>query len=1260
MYKRQLVIIAVIILLFGNMFTGIGFAKEATAAERMNGNGLPLGDTKSLAGGPDRIALAELDDAYRQPSSIAQLKDGSILAADTANHVIRRIAGGHSEIYAGASLSDKRADTGLPAGGLLDGQAKLAFFNQPAGLAVNAAGDVFVADAGNHAIRKIDAAGNVTTIAGNGVQGLKDGKGGAAFFNHPQDVVVAADGTLYVADTLNHVIRRISPQGDVTTIGAASSRAVELRSGVASFAGSYKNGSLAEAQFNEPAGLALDGKGNLYVSDSGNQAIRYIDFSKGTVTTAAGPRPSASAYQPGALYADYGFADGSASAARFHSPRGLAWSKDSGLIIADALNHAVRQLKDGQVTTVAGSLSVQAGFSDGIESEALFNTPSDAAITASGKLLIADTNNSAVREWTSYSPPSSWKKGSIAVAYGNKLLASDVAPQVKHGRVMLPLRAVGELLGFTLALSDNGRIQLKKDNRTVWLTPGDRNVVIETSGSDKRVLTAEVAPYIVKNRVIAPLRLMAEIMGKDVQWAGSDKLVIIRDLKHAAESGAASTADAAYTPRFFEITALRGVSKVSFGGLLTVDAYVGMKLGEGAVLSTEAKATAELRTPDKGDAITVGSGTVLAATELRGANGINTTRLNLLAGHIFSHVATLTHSSDRFEVQTGLVTNAVRGTQFYTSVNPVTGILEVVLASGKIESAGNFSATQFTMPQSSIPTLILPAQQITLSALPPAGSFNQNVSQVNLNDLIQNASPDVIAAIIKNKAAIDEENAQYLEELKKLLATSSTNPSTPSVTNQEALDKIKNNLDQLLGNIVKDAQNQSKLSNDELTKLIEEANKKSGDSGNKLDLGTVKPMDPTAGLDPSLEAERQKALQKIQEEQKAKLEEQQKRQEQLQSQLEDIKKQYEETRKKLEEANKQAMEKAKKLAEAALQNTLSDLQQTEFQRAQQQAELLMKMLQAGQLVTNETEPVVTPVSPVVTPPATPEPPATPKVAIHYSDDASTELRAGSDNYVQSLYFTTENIDPDTMVQVKVTMQKDGEPVTGLPVQFNDSVVESNYEGSFILRKSYDENYTLAELLDRDDSLISYRSSLKDAGQYTEKTELLKVIDGDPVVLGSFTRTLTVIPDAAYAFNYEQVEFYQNVEGLWRFQSNAYGLADEAEVGYRFSFKGPDNEPVAGQGMRIYVGPHVAEGEPQHGDPVLIETNNEGSALLRLSDTGKGTAGGWDLAGRGIDISLISTLTVEGNYQMSVQLVQLNDNSSIGDPLLWSFNVYPTS
>nr|WP_279590361.1 stalk domain-containing protein [Paenibacillus lupini] len=1146
----------------------------------------------------------------------------------------------------------------------MDGQAKLAFFNQPTGLAVNAAGDVFVADAGNSAIRKIDTAGNVTTIAGSGVQGFKDGTGEAASFNHPQDVATAADGTLYVADTLNHVIRRITPQGQVTTIGTVSTRTVELRSGVAAFAGSYKNGSLADAQFNEPAGLALDSKGNLYVSDSGNQVIRYINFAKGTVTTAAGAEPSVSAYQAGALYADYGFADGDAAEARFHSPRGLSWSEETGLVIADSLNHVVRKLKDGQVTTITGSLNGEGSFTDGIESESRYNTPTDVTLVQDGKLLIADTNNSAIREWTSYTPPVEWKKGSIAVVYGDQLLTTDVAPQVKQGRVMLPIRAMGKLIGFTLAPSDNGRIQLKKGNQTIWLTPGKRNVIIETAGSPTLTLTTDVAPYVLKGRVIASLRLLAEIMNKDVQWISSDKLVIIRDLKHP--SSPSSAAVIGPTARFMEITALRGESKVSFGGTLSVDAYIGMKLGEGAVLSTGANATAQLRTLDKGDELTVGSNTILAATELRGiGEGILTTRLALVAGHVYSHVADLTHSEDRFEIQTGQMTNTVRGTQFITSYVPSTGQMKLVLASGKVDVSTTMTKEPSTNGSSSGgQTTIYPSQQITLGENSEA-PLNETVDYIDLDDLIQSASPDVISEIIKNKADIDKENNEFLEKAKKNLSSGGTTPADPNLPNlktQDDLDKVQKNLDQLIGNIAKEALDNKKLEQEVLDKIIEELNKKLEDQNKKLDLDNVKPLDKTAGgLFTASQEQKQQELKRLEDERKAMQEQQQKLLEQLQAQLGSKLNSFEEKRKELEAASKKAMEDAQKQAEEALLKMLSEMQQSAFLIAQQQAALEKSLQKDGKLVTSESPPVPTPPSPSK-PVVKPDPPVkTPKAEIVYSEDASTEIRAGSYNYFQSLYFETENIDLDTEVQVKVTIEKDGQPVTGIPVKFNESMVESNFAGIFILRKSSDENYTLAELQDQDNSVISYSAKLMDPGQYTEKTELLKVTEQDPVVLGSFTRTLTVTPDAVFDYDYENVNFDQNVEGLWKFQSHVYGLADDTEVGYRITFTGPDNQPVAGQVLRIIASPHGSEEEPQEGDIVIIETNSDGSTLLRLSQTGAGTVVERDLAGEGIDLSLNSTFAAEGSYLMTVQLVHLDGeaNTDIGEPMQWNFNVNPT-
>lgn len=222
-----------------------------------------LSDVSTLAG------IGEFEDidgpalqaAFRAPGSVVQLADGSILIADTRNHVIRKVTGGQVTTFAGPALTVLKNAQGFPTGGLLDGKASEAFFNEPTGLALDAKGNVYVADAGNNAIRKIDVTGMVSTIAGNGVPGNKDGKGADASFNHPSDIAVGADGTVYVADSLNHVIRKIAADGSVTTLSAPVTRVIQVRPGEASFAGEYHDGSLSTATFNEPSDLLWMAKG---------------------------------------------------------------------------------------------------------------------------------------------------------------------------------------------------------------------------------------------------------------------------------------------------------------------------------------------------------------------------------------------------------------------------------------------------------------------------------------------------------------------------------------------------------------------------------------------------------------------------------------------------------------------------------------------------------------------------------------------------------------------------------------------------------------------------------------------------------------------------------------------------------------------------------------------------------------------------------------------------------------------------------------
>ena len=204
--------------------------------------------------------------------------------------------------------------------GSTDGTGADARFNSPYGVAVDGDGNVYVADTSNHTIRKITAAGVVTTLAGTaGSFGSADGTGADARFFYPYGVAVDGDGNVYVADRANHTIRKITPAGVVTTLaGAAGS------SGSA-------DGTGAVARFNYPDGVAVDGGGNVYVADTSNHTIRKITPA-GVVTTLVGAAT------------ENGFSDGRGPLARLYAPYGVAVDGGGNVYVADYANHAIRKV----------------------------------------------------------------------------------------------------------------------------------------------------------------------------------------------------------------------------------------------------------------------------------------------------------------------------------------------------------------------------------------------------------------------------------------------------------------------------------------------------------------------------------------------------------------------------------------------------------------------------------------------------------------------------------------------------------------------------------------------------------------------------------------------------------------------------------------------------------------------------------------------------------------------------------------------------
>lgn len=247
--------------------------------------------------------------------------------------------------------------------GSVDGTGAAANFNMPTGLAVDSGGNVFVADTINHTIRKITPAGVVTTFAGTvGVSGFADGVGAAAVFNAPIGIAIDSADNLYVVEGMNYAIRKISPAGEVTT-----------------FAGS----GTSPTTFTALLAIAIDGNNDLYVSDA--QMIRKVTQS-GDITTLAG-----------SLWG-FGTADGNGSNASFGSPQSLAVEAYGGNVyVADAINRTIRKVTAaGTVTTLAGLAGVP-GSSDGTGASATFSSPFGLMLDRSGNLLVADKGNSLIR-----------------------------------------------------------------------------------------------------------------------------------------------------------------------------------------------------------------------------------------------------------------------------------------------------------------------------------------------------------------------------------------------------------------------------------------------------------------------------------------------------------------------------------------------------------------------------------------------------------------------------------------------------------------------------------------------------------------------------------------------------------------------------------------------------------------------------------------------------------------------------------------------
>jgi sugar lactone lactonase YvrE len=350
-----------------------GLAQIAFLIQAVPLGELPAGYITTVAGGSTFAGDGgAATGAPLTPSSVVLDASGNLLVADLFNHRIRRIDAltGIITSVAGNGQYSFSGDGGL---------AISAALNNPLGTAVDSAGNLFIADADNERVRRVDArTGVISTIAGTGTDGFS-GDGGAATaadLNLPSALAIDATGNLFIADTLNNRIRRVDGNGIITTVAG---------NGRAGFAGD--NGPGTSASLSNPTGIAFDGQGRLLIADTSNNRIRRLDKS-GVITTVAGN-------------GENGFSvDGTtALAARLANPKAVVADVDGNLFIADTDNCRVRKVTaaDSRITTIGGV--GECGFygDEGKATLAALTGPRSLAVDPAGNVYIADQDNLRVR-----------------------------------------------------------------------------------------------------------------------------------------------------------------------------------------------------------------------------------------------------------------------------------------------------------------------------------------------------------------------------------------------------------------------------------------------------------------------------------------------------------------------------------------------------------------------------------------------------------------------------------------------------------------------------------------------------------------------------------------------------------------------------------------------------------------------------------------------------------------------------------------------
>jgi len=361
----------------------VGAAAALTAAAlAANAGSAGAADVPVLTKVP-YTAVAGSDGTLTRPGGVAAA-GGTVYVSNAGVSVVASLSGGNTSIIAGSLENFGEHGDG--------GQASAATLYHPGGTAVDAKGDIFIADAGDNVVREITPDGVIKRIAGTGsARGPQfSPQATSASLDYPEGVATDASGDVFIADTFNNRVVEVTPAGAFQVVAGT---------GKAGYAGD--GNSAKHASLNTPTGVAVDAQGDVYIADASNNVIRRVDAKTGIITTVAGDFAADKANDGLGGFSGDG---GPATSAQLNDPQGVAVDGAGDLFIADTFNNAIREVKpDGTISTVVNAASAGGGIppaggesSGAAATASKLNTPYAVAVDPAGVLYIADTKNNAI------------------------------------------------------------------------------------------------------------------------------------------------------------------------------------------------------------------------------------------------------------------------------------------------------------------------------------------------------------------------------------------------------------------------------------------------------------------------------------------------------------------------------------------------------------------------------------------------------------------------------------------------------------------------------------------------------------------------------------------------------------------------------------------------------------------------------------------------------------------------------------------------